>query len=122
MVKSLDFDIGGFFSEIDRSLEASRSVFRQLESVMTSLTEADWLRIEAKVSAAMMFASLRYLNAVIYVISNIIGTACPVDICQMLRTSLGTETNYSAVTADVMFPTNIITIVIIIIFIKIHAM
>jgi len=49
MVKSLDFDINGFFSEIDRSLEASRRVFRQLDSVMTSLTETDWLRIEAKV-------------------------------------------------------------------------
>jgi len=93
MVKSLDFDISGFFSEIDRSLEASRSVFRQLESVMTSLTEADWLRIEAKVSALMLFASLHCLNVVIYEISNIIGTACSVDICQMLRISFGIETN-----------------------------
>ena len=49
MVKSLDFDINGFFSEIDRSLEASRRVFRRLDSIMLSLTEADWLRIEAKV-------------------------------------------------------------------------
>jgi len=50
MVKSMDFDISRFFSEIDRSLEASRRVFRRLDSVLTSLTEADWLRIEAKVS------------------------------------------------------------------------
>ena len=49
MVMSLDFDINGFFSEIDRSLEASRRVFRRLDSVMMALTEADWLRIEAKV-------------------------------------------------------------------------
>jgi len=49
MVKSLDFDINGFFSEIDRSLEASRRVFQRLDSVMMPLTEADWLRIEAKV-------------------------------------------------------------------------
>ena len=49
MVKSLDFDIGGFFSEIDCSLEASRRVFQRLDTVMTSLTEVDWLRIEAKV-------------------------------------------------------------------------
>jgi len=49
MVKSLDFDINGFFSEIDRSLEASRLVFQRLDSVILSLTEADWLRIEAKV-------------------------------------------------------------------------
>jgi len=52
MVKSLDFDINGFFSEIDRSLEASRRVFQRLDSVMLSLTEADWLRIEAKVFTA----------------------------------------------------------------------
>jgi len=45
----MDFDIGSFFSEIDRSLEASRQVFQQLDRVMMSLTEADWLRIEAKV-------------------------------------------------------------------------
>ena len=54
MVKSLDFDINGFFSEIDRSLEASRRVFRRLDSVMMALTEADWLRIEAKVSTELL--------------------------------------------------------------------
>ena len=68
MVKSLDFDISGFFSEIDRSLEASRSVFRRLESVMTSLTEADWLRIEAKVVYCLIgsknICSLHCLNIV----------------------------------------------------------
>jgi len=52
MVKSMDFDINGFFSEIDRSLEASRHIFQRLDTVMMSLTEADWLRIEAKVCAA----------------------------------------------------------------------
>ena len=51
MVKSLDFDINGFFSEIDRSLEASRRVFQRLDTVLMSFTEADWLRIEAKVSS-----------------------------------------------------------------------
>jgi len=49
MVKSLDFDINGFFSEIDRSLEASRRVFQRLDTVMMAFTEADWLRVEAKV-------------------------------------------------------------------------
>jgi len=49
MVKSLDFDINGFFSEINRSLEVSRRVFQRLDSVMMPLMEADWLRIEAKV-------------------------------------------------------------------------
>jgi len=48
MVKSLETDVNGLLSEIDRSLEASRRVFQRLNSVM-SLTEADWLRIEAKV-------------------------------------------------------------------------
>ena len=57
MVKSLDFDINGFFSEIDRSLEASRRVFQRLDSIMLSLTEADWLRIEAKVVYAVCSAS-----------------------------------------------------------------
>jgi len=56
MVKSLHFDINGFFNEIDRSLEASRRVFRRLDSVMMSMTEADWLRIEAKVVRTVFFA------------------------------------------------------------------
>jgi hypothetical protein len=49
MVKSIDHDVNSFLREMDRSLEASRDVFRQFDDAVRIIPESDWDLIEAKV-------------------------------------------------------------------------
>ncbi|XP_067686902.1 RING finger protein 32-like [Haliotis asinina] len=48
MVRSCDFNIGDFLSEIDRSLKASRDVFRNFDAMFTQITEEEWDKIQLK--------------------------------------------------------------------------
>ncbi|XP_071103177.1 RING finger protein 32-like [Haliotis cracherodii] len=48
MVRSCDFNVGDFLSEIDRSLKASRDVFRNFDAMFTQITEEEWDKIQLK--------------------------------------------------------------------------
>jgi hypothetical protein len=48
MLKSIDYDVNGFLGEIDRSLEASRDIFRHFDNVVRVISDVDWTNIEAK--------------------------------------------------------------------------
>ncbi|XP_064594804.1 RING finger protein 32-like isoform X2 [Liolophura sinensis] len=48
MVRSCDFNINRFLSEIDQSLEASREVFRNFDTMFHRYTEEDWEKIQLK--------------------------------------------------------------------------
>ena len=51
MVRSLDsVDVGSFLSEIDRSVEASRDVFRHLDNVINKISPEQWEQVQLKVS------------------------------------------------------------------------
>ena len=49
MVKSCDFDVNSFLSEIDSSLEQSRDIFRQFDAIHRIITDEDWEMIQLKV-------------------------------------------------------------------------
>ncbi|XP_064644606.1 RING finger protein 32-like [Lineus longissimus] len=48
MVKSLDYNINEFFSEIDRNVQASRDVFKQFELASMVMSDEDWDEIQIK--------------------------------------------------------------------------
>lgn len=49
MVRSCDFNINSFLSEIDQSLEASREVFRNFDAMFHRYSEEDWEKVQLKV-------------------------------------------------------------------------
>ena len=49
MVRSMDYDVNAFLREIDRSVEASRDVFRHFDDIRRLLTEDEWEVIQLKV-------------------------------------------------------------------------
>lgn len=49
MVRSCDFDVQNFLREMDSSLAASRSVFRDFDARFQQLSEEDWETIQLKV-------------------------------------------------------------------------
>jgi hypothetical protein len=49
MVRSVDSDLSSFLAQLDRSLEASRDVFKLLDAELTILSEQDWMDIQLKV-------------------------------------------------------------------------
>lgn len=49
MVKSLENDVSGFLRDIDRSLEASRNIFRQFEQTAKPVPESIWQEIQQRV-------------------------------------------------------------------------
>lgn len=49
MVKSLENDVNGFLREIDKSLEASRNIFRQFEQTAKPVPESRWQEIQERV-------------------------------------------------------------------------
>ena len=49
MVRSCDYNINDFLSEMDRSLQQSRDVFKHFDDVNQIMTENDWEKIQLKV-------------------------------------------------------------------------
>jgi hypothetical protein len=50
MVKSLDYNINEFFSEIDRNVQASRDIFKQFELASMVMSDEEWDEIQLKAS------------------------------------------------------------------------
>ncbi|KAL4228549.1 RING finger protein 32 [Mactra antiquata] len=48
MVRSCDFDVNNFLREMDRSLEASRNVFKDFDARFQQLSDEDWEDIQLK--------------------------------------------------------------------------
>lgn len=48
MVRSCDFDVHSFLCEMDRSLEASRNVFRDFDTRFQQISEDEWDKIQLK--------------------------------------------------------------------------
>ena len=51
MVRSLDYNLSDFLSEMDRSVAASRRVFAQMDAATRQLNAEQWQQIEIKVRA-----------------------------------------------------------------------
>lgn len=49
MVKSLDYDVNRFLSDLDQSLEASRDIFRNFDNALRIISEEEWEAIQLKV-------------------------------------------------------------------------
>lgn len=49
IVKSCDFNVNFFLTEIDRSLEESREVFRNFDKLFKGITDEEWEVIQLKV-------------------------------------------------------------------------
>ena len=55
MVKSCDFDVNEFLQEMDRSLAASRDVFRNFDAMFKQIGDADWEKIQLTVNGGKIF-------------------------------------------------------------------
>ena len=48
MVRSLDHDVSSFIAQLERSVEQSRDVYKQLEAKLMILTDQDWEDVQLK--------------------------------------------------------------------------
>ena len=62
MIRSCDFDVNAFLTEIDTSLEQSRNVFRQFDNVHRCISDEEWEMIQLKVKISF---SSPYLSSFI---------------------------------------------------------